>query len=430
MKSQKSSEQGAIVRSWNWTEMVIRGTIGKMERCARGMWRKNFWTLVVAVILAGASYTMIVPFLPLYLLELGVSQVKVKMWAGVVFASTFLVAAIMAPYWGRRADRAGKRRMIIRAGVMLGIAYFASAWVRTPVELVFVRIFQGIASGFVPASMALVVSSAPPEKMGFCLGVMQTALVIGGIVGPLMGGALSHLFGIRMSFVISGVIILAGTAAVGWLVVEPERVAAPSETSLIEDLKTAFHNQILVRMLGLLFVVQIVVMTLQPLMSLYVAELQGSMERVGLTTGILFSLSGVANAIAAPFWGRAGQSREIRGLLVAAFVGAGLFNMAQFFAANVFQFGGLQFLMGLFLIGVFPAINMIAINSSDMSFQGRVFGLTNAANQLGAMVGPLAGGFVSSWTGIRPVFLLTGVTLTLLGIYVFRTGLHWVGQSR
>ena len=384
------------------------------------MWHKNLWTLVVAVILAGASYTMIIPFLPLYLLELGVGQSNVKMWSGVVFAATFLVAAVMAPYWGRRADRAGKRRMIIRAGIMLSLAYFVGALVRNPVELIFVRIFQGFASGFVPASMALVASSAPPEKMGFCMGIMQTALVIGGIVGPLMGGALSHLFGMRMSFVVSAVILSAGTMAVGWLVVEPKRIVVQEESSFVEDLKTAFHNQVLVKMLLLLFVVQIVSMTLQPLMALYVAELQGTMTGVGLTTGFIFSLSGLASAIAAPLWGRAGQSRELRGLLIVAFVGAGLFNMGQFFAANIFQFAVLQFFMGLFLIGVFPAINMLAINSSEVGFHGRVFGLTNAASQLGSMVGPLAGGFISSWTGIGPMFILTGSTLIILGVYVFR----------
>ena len=393
------------------------------------MWRKNLWTLVAAVILCGASYTMIIPFLPLYLLELGVGSDNVKMWAGVVFAASFLVAAVLAPYWGRRADRSGKKRMIIRAGLMLSLSYFLGAWVRNPMEMVLVRVFQGIASGFVPASMALVASSSPPEKMGFCMGVMQTALVVGGIVGPLMGGTLSHLFGMRTSFMLSAVILSTATFAVWRLVQEPERLAGPVKSSLLEDLKTAFHNRILVRMLCLLFMVQMVSMTLQPLMSLYVAEIQGSLVGVGLTTGFIFSLSGAASAIAAPLWGRAGQRRPLRVLLAAAFVGAGLSNMGQFFAPGIAPFAGLQFLMGLFLIGVFPTINMIAIQSSDTGFHGRVFGLTNAANQLGCMAGPLAGGLISSWTGIRPVFLLTGSILVMLGAYSFRLKIRAAQES-
>ena len=393
------------------------------------MWRKNLWTLVAAVILCGASYTMIIPFLPLYLLELGVSSDNVKMWAGVVFAASFLVAAVLAPYWGRRADRSGKKRMIIRAGLMLSLSYFLGAWVRNPMEMVLVRVFQGIASGFVPASMALVASSSPPEKMGFCMGVMQTALVVGGIIGPLMGGTLSHLFGMRTSFLLSAVILSSATFAVWRLVQEPERLVEPMKSSLLDDLKTAFHNRVLVRMLCLLFTVQMVSMTLQPLMSLYVAELQGTLTGVGLTTGFIFSLSGAASAIAAPLWGRAGQRRPLRVLLAAAFVGAGLSNMGQFFAPGIAPFAGLQFLMGLFLIGVFPTINMIAIQSSDTGFHGRVFGLTNAANQLGCMAGPLAGGLISSWTGIRPVFLLTGSILVMLGAYSFRLRIRAAQES-
>lgn len=394
------------------------------------MWRKNLWTLVMAVVLCGASYTMIIPFLPLYLLELGVDSSDVKMWAGVVFAATFLIAAVMAPYWGRRADRSGKKRMIIRAGLMLSLSYFMGAWVRNPVELILVRVFQGIASGFVPASMALVASSTPPEKMGFCMGVMQTALVVGGIVGPLLGGTLSHLFGMRRSFLLSAVILCIATLAVWRLVKEPDQVSTPVESSLVDDLKTAFHNGVLVRMLCLLFAVQMVSMTLQPLMSLYVAEMQGSLVGVGLTTGFIFSLSGTASAIAAPIWGRVGQGRSLRIPLVASFIGAGVFNTGQYFAADIAQFGALQFLMGLFLIGVFPTINMIAIQSSDVSFHGRVFGLTNAANQLGSMVGPLAGGFVSSWIGIRPVFLLTGSILIVLGANSLRLRIRSAQEAR
>ena len=149
------------------------------------------------------------------------------------------------------------------------------------------------------------------------------------------------------------------------------------------------------------------------------AELQGSLVGVSLIVGVIFGLSGTASAIAAPLWGRAGQSRGGYRILVAAFVGAGIFNLGQALVGNIVQFGALQFMVGLFLIGVFPSINVIALGATEANFQGRVFGLTNAANQLGSMVGPLVGGFVSSLVGIRPVYFLTGSTLLVLGAYVF-----------
>ncbi len=382
-------------------------------------WRRNLWVLSIAVMLSGSSYTMVTPFLPLYLLDIGVSQSDINVWSGAIFSISFLVSAVMAPYWGRHADKSGKRRMIMRAGFSLAVVYFLGAFVRNPVDLFVVRILQGFANGFVPASMAIIASSVPKEKMGFSLGVMQTTLLMGGILGPLMGGSLSHFFGMRLSFVIAAGIIFVGTVGVGILVKEPVNTERPSEGSLLDDLKIAFHNRKLVEMLLLLFGAQMISMTLQPLITLYVAELQGNMEGVALTAGIIYSMAGIAGAISAPMWGKLGQKKGFIQILVIAFIGAGIFNMGQFFIGNIYQFSVLQFFFGLFIVGVYPAINTIAVNSTDKAFQGRIFGLTTTANHLGSMVGPLVGGMISSWLGIGPVFLFTGSVLIMIGLLVF-----------
>ena len=157
------------------------------------MWQRNLWVLCICVALSGASYTMLIPFLPLYLLELNVKQADVAVWSGLIFSSTFLVAAILAPYWGRMADQMGKKRMMLRAGFCLAIVYFLGSLARTPLELLGMRLLQGVANGFVPASFAIVSSSVPEYKIGTSLGFMQTGLLCGGIMGPLLGGTLSHL---------------------------------------------------------------------------------------------------------------------------------------------------------------------------------------------------------------------------------------------
>lgn len=382
-------------------------------------WRRNLWTLAIAVMLSGASYTMVIPFLPLYLLDMGVSHDDVTMWSGLIFSVTFLVGAVMAPYWGRRADKTGKRPMIMRAGFSLAIVYFLGAFVRNPVELFIVRVLQGFANGFVPASMAVVASSTPKNQMGSSLGFMQAALLIGGILGPLLGGTLSHYFGMRLSFVIASVVICLGTIAVRVLVTEPENSHSSNEGSMLDDFKMAFNNRKLMQMLLLLFAAQMGTMILQPLITLYVAKLQGTMEGVGLTAGIVYSLAGIAGAIAAPIWGKMGQQKGFRNILMIAFLGAGIFNVGQFLANDIYQFALLQFGWGLLIVGAYPAINTIIVGCTDQSSQGRVFGLTTTSNQLGSMMGPLIGGSISSWLGIRPVFVFTGGLFMLLGLFVF-----------
>lgn len=383
-------------------------------------WRINLWVLCASVILTSASYTMIVPFLPVYLLELGVSEQDVAMWSGAVFSISFLVGAIMAPIWGKFADKNGKRLMAIRAGLGLAIVYFLGGIVTGPVQLLGVRILQGFANGFLPASLAIISSSAPKEQLGFSLGIIQTGQIIGGVLGPLLGGSLAHIFGMRASFFVAGVCLLFVTVVVVFLVKEPAQVEDRNAgSSMLEDIKHVAKNSLLVEMLGLTLLIQLAMMILQPVMTLYIAELQGNMEGVVLTSGIIFSLGGIAGAVSTPFWGRYGQRSGYFKAMALAFGGAGIFNFLQFFPATVVGFGALQFLVGTFIVGVNPSISATIVNCTDPSFRGRVFGFATTAYQIGAMIGPLLGGAIAASMGIQYVFIFTGLLLFGISLIVF-----------
>ena len=161
------------------------------------------WKVVLAVltgnvIFMASSYTMLIPFLPMYLThELGVPMESVNLWAGAVFSASFIVSAIMAPIWGRMADTHGKRLMAIRASLLLSVSYFLGGVVSSPLELVGMRTFQGFAAGLWPMDLAIMTLYAPPDKLGVCLGIMQSAMTAGGVIGPLLGGVLAEAFGMR-----------------------------------------------------------------------------------------------------------------------------------------------------------------------------------------------------------------------------------------
>ena len=383
-------------------------------------WRRNLWSLWVCCIISSSSYTMVVPFLPLYLHDLGVTDKSINIWAGLIFAASFLMSALMSPYWGRLADKTGKRRMVIRSGVSLAAVYFLGSLVDSPLQLLFVRLLQGVATGFMPASLAIVASSVPEERMGFSLGLMQTATLTGTIFGPLIGGGLAHIFGIRASFVVSGAIILAATLAVRLLVTEPPRHELPAAGSVADDLRRALTDKVLRTMLLLIVLSQVAVMALQPLVTLHVAELQGSVAGAVLASGFVFSAAGVAGAIAAPLWGRLGQQAGYGRILAAVFAGAGVFTVLTYFTANIWLFGLLQFAFGFFIAGVNPAVNTILVMNTEAAFRGRAFGLMMSANQLGSLIGPLVSGPASAWTGIGAIFMAIGLMLLAVGLTVWR----------
>ena len=164
-----------------------------VERCFRKegnalSLNKNIITLIASMFLVSSGYTMVIPFLPLYLEEMGVPEREISLWTGLVFSSCFLVAAVMGPVWGKLADVGGKKKMAIRAAVLLGFSYLFCGLCQNQYQLMAARAFQGFANGFVAAAMAIISDSADSRKLGGTLGMAQTSLVVGGICGPLMGG--------------------------------------------------------------------------------------------------------------------------------------------------------------------------------------------------------------------------------------------------
>ncbi|MFD0961808.1 MFS transporter [Paenibacillus chungangensis] len=419
-------------------------------------WKRTMWILWIGVLFCSASYTMSVPFLPLFLFDLGVQESSVNLWAGIVHSSAFLVGAVMAPLWGMLADKYGKRMMVIRAGLSLAVIYALIAFVQTPEQLVGARMLHGFVGGFVPASMSIVASIAPKQQLGWSLGMMQAGAMTGGILGPLFGGVLAELFGLRNSFIAAAAIILGATIAVIVWVRESaagqaasgekqgkkegrkdhgkehgkqtqqegdnQGAAAPAKAEPI-TFRMAFRNRSLVNMLLLLVVFQLSINMIQPLMALHIADMSGSgagSEGVVLSAGLVLSLIGIAGILASPLWGRLGERKGYYRILVLCFMCAGTVICMQYFVEQLWLFAIVQFVFGLFMAGIGPIVNTLMVQSTDEQFRGRTFGLTASANQFGGMLGPLIGGVLGMALNIHWIFVTTGVIMMMAGLAVWR----------
>ena len=389
------------------------------------VWKKNLPVLWIAVFLCCASYTSCIPFLPVYLLrDLGVAPEEVNFWAGLSFAVTFLGCTIMAPYWGALADHVGQRKMALRAGYGLALTYFLTGVCQNVYQLLAVRVLCGVVAGFVPACMSMASSSLPENRMGWCMGLMQTALSSGTIMGPLMGGYMASWFGMRMSFYVGSLALFAGTIAV-MLVVKDLTIlqrGSFNASSLWHDLQDTLRNRELRFIMLMFFMVQTCVMTIQPLITMYVGQLMGAMgDDAVKMSGVIFSLAGFAGILAAPFWGKRGQSYGYVRIFALVTFTAGFINLFQVFIQDVWQFAAIQFVYGLFLAGAVPNINANLTVVTDKNTRGKAFGLSTSANQFGGVVGPLLGGVLGACMSTRHVLVATGCILMCMGLYSYYT---------
>ena len=389
------------------------------------VWKKNLPVLWLGVFLCCASYTSCIPFLPVYLLrELGVAPEEVNFWAGISFAVTFLGCTVMAPYWGALADHVGQRKMAIRAGYGLALSYFLTGACQDMYQLIGVRILCGLVAGFVPACMSMASSSLPESRMGWGMGLMQTAMASGSIMGPLMGGYMASWFGMRMSFYVGSLALFAATTAV-MLVVKDMTILQKGDFSAISlwrDLKDSLRNKELRFIMFMFFMIQTCVMTIQPLITLYVGQLMGAMgDEAVKMSGVIFSLAGFAGILAAPFWGKRGQRYGFVRIFALVTFAAGFINLFQIFIQDVWQFAAIQFIYGLFLAGAVPNINADLTVVTDKNTRGKAFGLSTSANQFGGVVGPLLGGALGAVLATHYVLVATGCILMCMGAYSYAT---------
>ncbi|MCF0156637.1 MAG: MFS transporter [Veillonella sp.] len=434
---------------------------------------RNVWILTISMAALAICYTMLVPFLPVYLLDIGVPEDHAALWSGAVFSITFFIAGIMAPIWGKIADKKGKKMMAVRAGFAIAFSYFLLGLVQGPWQLMAARAFQGFANGFMPAAMTMVSLSVNEKRVGAALGIFQTGLILGNVVGPFMGGVIENFVGMRPAFSVAAVIVGLATAAVLFFVKEPQLAEAKRErsdqsgeltqdckensssvggtssattpmrghraphakatahqvhgeskhthsSSIWEDFKFVRKHGILVQLLWIYFFMQCALMMLQPILALYVGQMQGTMQGAAMLSGTILSMGGIAGSITTNLWVRYGQKKGYFRVISLCLTGAGTVLLLQSLPFGVLWFGALQILVGSFLVGVNPSLSAAITLNTDPDFRGRIFGMTSTAQQFGCMVGPLFASVVSTYIGMSYVFVLTGLLLFYLAYTSFK----------
>lgn len=383
-------------------------------------WKILLAMMVTFALMMSSSYTMLIPFLPIYMQnELGATADNVSLWSGVTYGITFAISAFVSPIWGKLSDKMGKKPMIIRASFLLAITYFLGGIVRTPFELFLVRAFQGIASGLWPACLVMMSACVPKNKLGISMGLMQSANICGGIIGPLLGGILATAFGMRNSFYVGAVALSLITVTTVLFIKEPP--AAPEKeinkaqnTSYLTFIK---DKNILILLLCVCMT-NMVILQIQPIVSLYVQQLSHNSDKAVLLTGFIMSLGGIAGALASPLWGKTGQKVGFYKTITLAFISAGLLMSLQGVPNSLVLFGLMQFLCGLGFSGIFPSANSILVLLTPPSSRGMGFGSLFSAQMIGGALGPVIGGVIVSFMSFNTVYIISGSILFIIGIYL------------
>jgi MFS family permease len=374
-------------------------------------WRRNLFVCLLGSFTTIVAMTLLLPFLPLYVAQLGETDpAGIVQWSGIAFGATFLSAALVAPLWGQLADRYGRKLMLVRASLGMAVAMSLIGLAHTVWQLVLLRLLAGLLGGYASGSMVLVATQTPKDRSGWALGTLSSGIMAGNLAGPLIGGVLPPLIGIRATFFCAGAVIFVSFLATLFLIKEEKRppgarYAARAGWSSIPN-KRPVIAMLITGMLLLL-----ANMSIEPIITIYVAQLVREADQVTLVAGLAMSAAALGSILSASRLGkladRIGHWNVVTGgLLVCA-----VLLIPQAVVTASWQLVVLRFLMGLSLGGLLPCIAAVIRHNVPDAVAGKTLGYSTSAQYAGQVIGPLAGGFVGGHVGMRAVFLGTCVLM-------------------
>ncbi len=395
-------------------------------------WRRNLVALLFGQMLSSAGFSFFMPLLPLYVQSLGAyGTTEAVQWAGAMNAAASLSMAAVQPYWGAMADRWGRKPMVLRSMVGGGLTTMLIGLSTTPEQLLVLYTLQGMVTGTLAASTALVAASMPRRHLGFALGLVQMAVFVGSTAGPLGGGLVADAFGFRASFFAAGALLILGSVVVSTLVQESFTPPPPDvrRKGLWAEGRSLMGIGMFPLLVAVIFLIQFGNTTMQPVISLFIVGLGGA-EGAATSVGMVMGATGAMSAVSAFTIGRIGDRIGHRPILIACLAGAALAYLPQTAAQEVWQLLLLRMLLGVFLGGLMPSANALVAGLIPRERRGAAFGITASSSALSHSVGPIFGAGVATVSGLRAVFLATGAVYSLAFLWALIGFRNWKGSAQ
>jgi len=361
------------------------------------------------------------PFLPLYIAELGTTDVgEIAMWTGLTLGATPMVTAISAPLWGRVGDKYGSKLLVIRSLTAFILTKAGMAFVTAPWQLFALRALLGVFAGYGALTISMAAQSVPRERMARAIGAVQTGHRLGPAIGPVIGGLLAPLVGLRNSFLFAAAFYAAAMVLVLVFYEDPPRRPAAEK---VRGGREVFSHLLrlpgFVLALFVIFGLQTVDRSFGPVLPLFVAQVGVDPQRVPIVSGILFSLGAVAAAIGSQLAPRLLKHRSARSIIVSGTAIAAIALAIIVVAPTVWLVGASMAVVGLAIGVATTAIYAVAGSLLPADAHATGFGVMTTASLIGLAVSPVVAGFIGG-SGLRIVFMADVALLVVLAVMVAR----------
>ena len=384
-------------------------------------WKRTVYISLVCVFCTAFGVSQLAPILPLYFHDLGVQTPEaMSLWSGLATGATYIIVCLAAPFWGRVADKKGRKITLIRSSFGMALCNILIAFQTTPEGVVLIRLVQGLVSGFYSASITLIASESPIERTGWALGLLASANLAGSLIGPLLGGYIADTVGIRNDFIIVGALMgLAGVLATTFIHENYVPQPNPEKLSLRKLKEQIPEFNSIVALCVASFIYAICIMSLQPVISVYIKGIVPSdTENLAFIAGAVFSAMGIAQLMSSSPLGKLVDKIGPRKVLVISLIYVGILNIPQAYVSDVYQLAIIRFLQGFGLGGMLPALNTYLSSKTPREFTGQVFSYNQSCLFFGYFLGSVGGASLMAWLGFTTLFWVSGGLFIISALWI------------
>jgi DHA1 family multidrug resistance protein-like MFS transporter len=371
-------------------------------------WQRNVWALSLCVFIAFVGFQFFSPFLPLYVRELGVTDpARIALWSGVLAAVTPAVSGLLAPLFGRLADRYGRKMMLIRSLAGFTVIIAAMGLVTSVWQLFLMRFLQGLVAGFTPMAIAVASTAAPRDQVGVAIGRVQAAQLLSTAIGPAVGGFAASRLGIRPAFYVTSGMCAIALVALIFLFKESRPLEAGEGRARARStpLRAFLRYPNFLVVIGLLVIAQFIDRGLALLIPLEVAHMPG--VDAAVTSGLIISVAAVGGALSASLGPRLAQGFPVGQMLFVQLVAGGVLCAGMAFAHHWIALLVLRTLVALCFGGALTLAYTLGGMVVPSETRGAAFGWLALGVQIGTAASPLAMGALAA-ASLPAAFVASG----------------------
>jgi MFS transporter, DHA1 family, multidrug resistance protein len=367
--------------------------------------RRNLLLISFSQFAAAFAFNFVMTFLPFYILRISpYSSEGTLLWIGAIIGSSGIVTALTSTFWGSLTHYFSPKMLYLRGILIHTLMFVLMGFTTDLYALLFLRIIQGLTGGVSTIGFIIVSSSSPSEKIPEDLGIFQSCMTVGQLLGPPLGSFAAAAFGYRWAFLAASVVLLASFVFC-WLYVKD----VPRLPRGMKSFEWPAMDRRILAGWGLCFAAQVQIVFLPSVLPNVFEGFRIEHDLALKLAGIIVMIYTVATMVGTYVWSRLSRRVGLHKMITLLFAGGIVLQALLALSRGIVDFTVIRMVQTGVIAATIPMVISLFLVAGP---KGSTVGFLNSARFAGNAVGPMMATSVLAFSSLPALYLMiSGLTL-------------------